>query len=50
MSIKHKEYSKVGEGYHYLCNQACIVNPKKMSPRWENVTCKNCLRLKQNDK
>ena len=44
--IRNEHYA---EGYTrlcYLCNQAVKATPGKMSYKWKNVTCKNCLRLK----
>ncbi|HUS48845.1 MAG TPA: hypothetical protein VMZ91_01660 [Candidatus Paceibacterota bacterium] len=31
---------------HYLCNWACISRERKMTYKWEEVTCKNCLKEK----
>ena len=53
--LKHLEDSmpkpmmhKVIEAYGkhcYLCNQACVANPKKFTYSNEKVNCKNCLKL-----
>ena len=42
---KYRHYDNYND-CKYLCNEAVESDRMKMSYRWKDVTCKNCLRLK----
>ena len=46
-SDKEKRNGKIMLRRLYLCNQAVKASGEKLSLHWDKVTCKNCLRLKE---
>lgn len=44
---KNKHSSIMVKKKMYLCNQAVTADKRKMSVKWDDVTCKNCLKQRQ---
>lgn len=45
MTIYHKKTELFGTK-KYVCNMSVHPNEEKMKINWKDVTCKNCLRLR----
>jgi hypothetical protein len=53
--IKHAIIRKAENKYprffftrHYLCNQACSITKEKVAKNFDEITCKNCLKILKN--
>lgn len=43
--IKHIVITNDNENIVYVCNQACRITEEKIAQNFNEVTCKNCIRI-----